>query len=168
MKRSKKTCAICIEGFEEEQIIKKLYCSHIFHRKCLKEWLKINKICPLCRSDLTNWYFILYISPINFHIHHLFSYFGPKVSTHPQSQKPQPPIIIIPKPYFNLSLWYLNSGSINLYFHECEVKNIETEEIVMDKKIIRTLFFRCTSTYPRKRSFQKDLITLRIHVFYSY
>ena len=36
MKKSKKTCAICIEGFQEEQIIKKLYCSHIFHRKCLK------------------------------------------------------------------------------------------------------------------------------------
>lgn len=54
MKRSKKTCAICMEGFEEEQIIKKLYCSHIFHRKCLKEWMKRNKVCPLCRSDLAN------------------------------------------------------------------------------------------------------------------
>lgn len=71
MKKSTKTCAICIEGFAEDQIIKKLECGHIFHRCCLKNWLCKSSVCPLCRHDLKKWYFyisFIFIPLTPFHI----------------------------------------------------------------------------------------------------
>lgn len=38
--------------FSKDEIIMKLPCSHIFHYKCLKTWLKISIYCPLCRMNL--------------------------------------------------------------------------------------------------------------------
>jgi hypothetical protein len=39
-------CVICME--KESNCI--LICKHQFHKSCLETWLKINNICPLCRS----------------------------------------------------------------------------------------------------------------------
>lgn len=30
-----------------------LKCGHVFHKKCLEEWMKKSNICPLCREDIT-------------------------------------------------------------------------------------------------------------------
>jgi len=27
-------------------------CKHKFHKKCMDEWLKVQKTCPMCRSSL--------------------------------------------------------------------------------------------------------------------
>ena len=45
-----KDCFVCIEPFEENDRIKKLKCSHIYHEECIKKWLceESNK-CPVCR-----------------------------------------------------------------------------------------------------------------------
>ena len=49
------SCAICLEDFKaedsENQQVAELACSgkHIFHVHCLKEWVKNNDICPMCR-----------------------------------------------------------------------------------------------------------------------
>lgn len=40
-------CSICMES-KGGKI--RLDCGHMFHKKCLLEWLKINKSCPICRS----------------------------------------------------------------------------------------------------------------------
>ena len=42
-------CAICFCEFEETQSIRKLRCNHMFHAKCIDQWLMnhTNK-CPLC------------------------------------------------------------------------------------------------------------------------
>lgn len=34
----------------------KLPCSHIFHYKCVKQWLKISIFCPLCRLNLKEFF----------------------------------------------------------------------------------------------------------------
>ena len=41
-------CVICLElmDYDDELII--IECSHIYHKDCLKQWLKKKKICPLC------------------------------------------------------------------------------------------------------------------------
>ncbi|XP_023520574.1 RING-H2 finger protein ATL64-like [Cucurbita pepo subsp. pepo] len=43
-------CAICIEGFEEDEICGVLdRCGHCFHKICIDQWLGIKSRCPLCR-----------------------------------------------------------------------------------------------------------------------
>ncbi|XP_022970384.1 RING-H2 finger protein ATL64-like [Cucurbita maxima] len=43
-------CAICIEGFEEEEICGVVDgCDHCFHKVCIDKWLGIVSRCPLCR-----------------------------------------------------------------------------------------------------------------------
>ena len=52
--RKEKECAICLEKFLGTDIIKAFYkCEHIFHKKCLLNWLKKNNKCPLCNHDLS-------------------------------------------------------------------------------------------------------------------
>ena len=45
-------CSICLDEFKNEDILKKLNCSHIFHKDCLAPWINNNKSCPLCRTDI--------------------------------------------------------------------------------------------------------------------
>lgn len=47
-----KTCTICLTGFIENDTITFLNCKHIFHEKCLNEWVKYNSVCPVCRSSV--------------------------------------------------------------------------------------------------------------------
>ena len=52
--RKETSCAICLEDFKGIDIIKAFYkCEHIFHKNCLKNWLKRSNVCPLCKHDLT-------------------------------------------------------------------------------------------------------------------
>ncbi|WVZ08852.1 hypothetical protein V8G54_022198 [Vigna mungo] len=47
------TCAICIEDYEESEMLRVLpQCRHYFHRDCVDAWLKVNATCPVCRNSL--------------------------------------------------------------------------------------------------------------------
>ena len=51
-------CPICYLDLSTNK--KKLICGHIFHKKCIDKWTKINPICPYCRKILkTNFLFKL-------------------------------------------------------------------------------------------------------------
>lgn len=51
-------CSICIDYILESD--KKITsCNHIFHKKCLDEWLTLNRKCPYCRTEQ------IVINPIN-------------------------------------------------------------------------------------------------------
>ncbi|KFZ19720.1 hypothetical protein V501_00541 [Pseudogymnoascus sp. VKM F-4519 (FW-2642)] len=47
------TCSVCIESFAENENVRILPCSHIYHQRCIDPWL-LNKsgTCPLCRKPL--------------------------------------------------------------------------------------------------------------------
>ena len=46
-----KECSICLEDFKNnEKIIILKECKHSFHIDCIKSWLSIENICPLCRN----------------------------------------------------------------------------------------------------------------------
>ena len=42
------SCAICLDNEHEHVVSYKKY--HTFHEKCLLEWSKNHKTCPICRS----------------------------------------------------------------------------------------------------------------------
>jgi len=42
-------CAICQENITEG---KQLPCKHVFHLKCLQDWMRYRHICPVCRMEL--------------------------------------------------------------------------------------------------------------------
>ena len=45
------TCFICLDDFNDNNIIRKLKCVHLFHKECIDPWLlKENHTCPVCRE----------------------------------------------------------------------------------------------------------------------
>ena len=48
-------CCICLDTLNKNEIKDKKYreiflqCGHNFHEKCIKNWIKNKKICPICR-----------------------------------------------------------------------------------------------------------------------
>ena len=48
--QDKQNCTICLEKINNKKI--ELSCNHIFHRDCLREWMKQKPSCPVCRRDI--------------------------------------------------------------------------------------------------------------------
>lgn len=46
------SCPVCLEEFKDKEDIIELPCQHLFHKKCIGEWLKQNHSCPTCRKKL--------------------------------------------------------------------------------------------------------------------
>ena len=49
----KKNCIICLEDFKNGDKAIILPCIHIFHNECIKNWLKTQNTCPICKYKLT-------------------------------------------------------------------------------------------------------------------
>ncbi|CAH9145401.1 unnamed protein product [Cuscuta epithymum] len=47
-------CSVCLAEYKEGDVITPLEpsCSHIFHNECVVKWLRKNRRCPLCRSQV--------------------------------------------------------------------------------------------------------------------
>ena len=45
-------CIICQYEYKFREKVKLLPCKHIFHPECIDEWLKNEKKCPFCKSDV--------------------------------------------------------------------------------------------------------------------
>ena len=50
------TCIICLEAisYQNQQKVK-LDCKHIYHKKCIDNWLENNPSCPLCRTNIESY-----------------------------------------------------------------------------------------------------------------
>jgi len=48
----KEECSICMEIYKLNEIVFELPCVHIYHKECIKKWLKSNNTCPICRYEL--------------------------------------------------------------------------------------------------------------------
>ena len=57
---SHKTCTICYEDFEVpptqelEKVMRLPECAHVFHYKCIRDWLVIRAICPYCKGSVAH------------------------------------------------------------------------------------------------------------------
>lgn len=48
-------CAVCLEDFETGQQVRRLACSHLYHRSCIDPWLQSSSnSCPLCKREVPN------------------------------------------------------------------------------------------------------------------
>jgi hypothetical protein len=45
-------CSICLEEFSRGETVCELPCKHIFHDACVREWLRREATCPVCRKVL--------------------------------------------------------------------------------------------------------------------
>jgi Ring finger domain len=46
------SCVICLCLYEAEEEVKTLPCAHHYHRKCVDEWLRVDRSCPMCKRDV--------------------------------------------------------------------------------------------------------------------
>ncbi|RZC65925.1 hypothetical protein C5167_009615 [Papaver somniferum] len=45
-------CCICLAKYRDKEDVRELPCNHLFHQKCVDQWLKILSCCPLCKQEL--------------------------------------------------------------------------------------------------------------------
>lgn len=44
------SCSICLDDLDRN--IKQLSCKHQFHAKCINEWIKRQRTCPMCKTPV--------------------------------------------------------------------------------------------------------------------
>lgn len=47
-----RSCAVCQDDYESEQLVRRLPCLHTFHVLCIDQWLQRNSKCPVCMKDI--------------------------------------------------------------------------------------------------------------------
>ncbi|KAF7109530.1 hypothetical protein CFC21_109774 [Triticum aestivum] len=46
-------CAVCLAEIKPKEVVKQLpACTHLFHDRCIDEWLWSHRTCPVCRSPV--------------------------------------------------------------------------------------------------------------------
>ncbi|XP_022139135.1 E3 ubiquitin ligase BIG BROTHER-related [Momordica charantia] len=50
---SNDSCVICRLDFEDDETLTVLSCKHSYHSECINNWLKINKVCPVCSAEVS-------------------------------------------------------------------------------------------------------------------
>ncbi|XP_062311943.1 RING finger protein 150-like [Osmerus eperlanus] len=45
-------CAVCIEGYKPNDVVRVLPCRHVFHRGCVDPWLQDHRTCPMCKMNI--------------------------------------------------------------------------------------------------------------------
>ncbi|XP_074294623.1 E3 ubiquitin-protein ligase BIG BROTHER-like isoform X1 [Silene latifolia] len=51
-KKSRERCVICLVTYKMGDQQMTLPCKHVYHSKCGRKWLSINKTCPVCNSEV--------------------------------------------------------------------------------------------------------------------
>ncbi|XP_039622219.1 E3 ubiquitin-protein ligase RNF128 isoform X2 [Polypterus senegalus] len=46
------SCAVCIEVYKPNDIVRILTCNHLFHKTCIDPWLLEHRTCPMCKCDI--------------------------------------------------------------------------------------------------------------------
>ncbi|KAL6543930.1 hypothetical protein OROGR_010427 [Orobanche gracilis] len=51
--RSSDSCVICRLDYEDGDPLTVLSCKHSYHTECINNWLQINKVCPICSTEVS-------------------------------------------------------------------------------------------------------------------
>lgn len=47
------SCVICRLDYEDDDTLTVLSCKHSYHSECINNWLRINKVCPICSAEVS-------------------------------------------------------------------------------------------------------------------
>lgn len=50
---SNDSCVICRLDYEDGDTLTLLSCKHSYHSECINNWLRINKVCPVCSTEVS-------------------------------------------------------------------------------------------------------------------
>ncbi|XP_009993398.1 PREDICTED: E3 ubiquitin-protein ligase RNF130 isoform X2 [Chaetura pelagica] len=45
-------CAVCIESYKQNDVVRVLPCKHVFHKACVDPWLSEHCTCPMCKLNI--------------------------------------------------------------------------------------------------------------------
>ncbi|KAF7648739.1 hypothetical protein LDENG_00152520, partial [Lucifuga dentata] len=45
-------CAVCIEAYQLNDVVRILPCKHVFHKVCVDPWLNEHCTCPMCKLNI--------------------------------------------------------------------------------------------------------------------
>ncbi|XP_041838987.1 RING finger protein 150a [Melanotaenia boesemani] len=45
-------CAVCIECYKPNDVVRILPCRHVFHKHCVDPWLQDHRTCPMCKMNI--------------------------------------------------------------------------------------------------------------------
>ncbi|XP_056589803.1 RING finger protein 150a isoform X2 [Triplophysa dalaica] len=45
-------CAVCIEDYRPNDVVRILPCHHVFHKSCVDPWLLEHRTCPMCKINI--------------------------------------------------------------------------------------------------------------------
>ena len=116
-------CSICYESIQSLNIFK-TKCNHYFCKYCIDSWIKKNRTCPLCRSDL-------FKTEEEFMLENIEQYFRNLVETKI--------FILNPETIYSKFFYYFNSF-INIQKEE-SIENIFNFYSTRYKKYINQLYF---------------------------
>ncbi|XP_075429432.1 E3 ubiquitin-protein ligase RNF128 isoform X2 [Ascaphus truei] len=46
------SCAVCIDTYKPNDVVRILTCNHFFHKNCIDPWLLDHRTCPMCKCDI--------------------------------------------------------------------------------------------------------------------
>lgn len=93
-------CAVCIESYQLNDVVRVLPCKHVFHKGCVDPWLNEHCTCPMCKLNILKALGIVTSIPCVDSV----SLDGPRFSPVSRSQRTplsdslQPSIILEPSP----------------------------------------------------------------------
>ncbi|KFR10780.1 E3 ubiquitin-protein ligase RNF128, partial [Opisthocomus hoazin] len=45
-------CAVCLELYKPNEVVRILSCDHLFHKNCIDPWLLEHRTCPMCKCGI--------------------------------------------------------------------------------------------------------------------
>ncbi|XAR65868.1 hypothetical protein NMG60_11011854 [Bertholletia excelsa] len=52
--KEKHECVICYTNFRNREKLIILPCAHQYHSECIAQWLRLNKLCPICQKEVSD------------------------------------------------------------------------------------------------------------------
>ncbi|KAM4749660.1 E3 ubiquitin-protein ligase RNF130 isoform 2-T2 [Rhinophrynus dorsalis] len=144
-------CAVCIESYKQNDIVRVLPCKHVFHKVCVDPWLSEHCTCPMCKLNILKALGIATNVPctdnVAFDMERL-------TRGQPANRRSAPSD---PADEGSLSLESVRSSGISQLPHDGEITP-RTGEINIS--VTSSLFFHRNSLSPRSLGYETELSTI--------